>query len=92
MSPEITTAGAITALVAEKRAVGYKYAAEERVLARFAAFCCAITASVRGNNNPGPKPGSGFKYRAQSLDGIASLDRMASLEGLMEATTRIELV
>ena len=41
MSPEITTAGAITALVAEKRAVGYKYAAEERVLARFAAFCCA---------------------------------------------------
>src|SRR6266446_6460817 len=41
VSPEITTAGAITALVAEKRAVGYKYAAEERVLARFAAFCCA---------------------------------------------------
>ena len=34
-------ADAITALVAEKRAVGYKYAAEERVLARFAAFCCA---------------------------------------------------
>src|SRR5260370_16662984 len=31
-------AGAITALVAEKRAVGYKYDAEERVLARFAAF------------------------------------------------------
>jgi integrase/recombinase XerD len=27
--------------VAEKRAVGYKYAAEERVLARFAAFCRA---------------------------------------------------
>ena len=34
-------ADAITALVTEKRAVGYKYAAEERVLARFAAFCCA---------------------------------------------------
>src|SRR6476660_6784852 len=31
-------AEAITALVAEKRAVGYKYDAEERVLARFAAF------------------------------------------------------
>src|SRR6266849_4943018 len=31
-------AGAITALVAEKRAVGYKHDAEERVLARFAAF------------------------------------------------------
>ena len=41
MSPEITMAEAITALVAEKRAVGYKYAAEEGVLARFAAFCCA---------------------------------------------------
>lgn len=34
-------ADAITALVAEKRAIGYKYAAEERTLARFAAFCCA---------------------------------------------------
>jgi integrase/recombinase XerD len=32
-------AGAITALAAEKRAVGYKYDAEERVLARFEAFC-----------------------------------------------------
>ena len=28
MSPEITMAGAITALVAEKRAVGYKYAVD----------------------------------------------------------------
>jgi integrase/recombinase XerD len=32
-------AGAISALVTEKRAVGYKYDAEERVLARFEAFC-----------------------------------------------------
>jgi len=32
-------ADAITALVEQKRAVGYKYAAEARVLARFAAFC-----------------------------------------------------
>jgi integrase/recombinase XerD len=41
MSPEITMADAITALVAEKRIVGYKYLAEERALCRFAAFCCA---------------------------------------------------
>jgi integrase/recombinase XerD len=41
MSPDITLTDAITALVAEKRAVGYKYAAEERVLDRFAAFCRA---------------------------------------------------
>jgi integrase len=32
-------AAAITALTAEKRAVGYKYDAEERVLSRFEAFC-----------------------------------------------------
>jgi integrase len=34
-------AGAIAALAAEKRAVGYTYDAEERVLARFEAFCRA---------------------------------------------------
>lgn len=39
MSTGITMTDAITALVEQKRAVGYKYAAEERVLARFAAFC-----------------------------------------------------
>ena len=38
-SPSITLAEAITALVTEKRAVGFKYVAEERVLTRFAAFC-----------------------------------------------------
>ena len=38
MNTDITMTDAITALVAEKRAVGYKYAAEARVLARFAAF------------------------------------------------------
>lgn len=32
-------AAAIMMLAAEKRAVGYKYDAEERILARFAAFC-----------------------------------------------------
>ncbi|MGB0096643.1 MAG: tyrosine-type recombinase/integrase [Solirubrobacteraceae bacterium] len=39
MSPEITLAGAITGLVTEKRALGYKYVSEERALARFRAFC-----------------------------------------------------
>lgn len=41
MNSEITMDSAIMALVTQKRAVGYKYVAEERVLARFAAFCCA---------------------------------------------------
>jgi integrase/recombinase XerD len=39
MNPDITLADAIAALVAQKRAVGYRYAAEARVLARFEAFC-----------------------------------------------------
>jgi len=39
MNADIIMADAITALVEQKRAVGYKYAAEARVLARFAAFC-----------------------------------------------------
>jgi integrase len=39
MTAEITLAGAIAGLVSEKRAVGYKYVSEERVLARFEAFC-----------------------------------------------------
>ena len=38
MSAAVTLAEAIAALVAEKRAVGYKYDAEARVLARFEAF------------------------------------------------------
>jgi site-specific recombinase XerD len=38
-SSPFTLTEAITALVTEKRAVGFKYVAEERVLARFAAFC-----------------------------------------------------
>ena len=39
MSGGASLAAAITALVAEKRAVGYKYETEERVLARFEVFC-----------------------------------------------------
>lgn len=41
MSPVITLAGAIAGLVAEKRALGYKYVSEERALARFEAFCAS---------------------------------------------------
>jgi integrase/recombinase XerD len=39
VSVDVTLADAIAALVAEKRAVGFKYAGEEKVLDRFAAFC-----------------------------------------------------
>jgi integrase len=39
VSAEITLAGAITGLIAEKRALGYKYVSEKRVLVRFEAFC-----------------------------------------------------
>ena len=35
MTVEITLADAIAGLVAEKRALGYKYVSEERALARF---------------------------------------------------------
>jgi integrase len=38
LSADITLSDAITALVAEKRAVGYKYHAEQQVLTRFEAF------------------------------------------------------
>ncbi len=41
MTTGITLAEAIAGLVAEKRAVGYKYASEERALARFRAFCAS---------------------------------------------------
>ena len=41
MSVEITLAGAITGLIAEKRALGYKYVCEERALARFEVFCAS---------------------------------------------------
>jgi integrase/recombinase XerD len=39
VSAEITLADAITGMVGEKRALGYKYVSEERVLARFQVFC-----------------------------------------------------
>ena len=39
MSAEIALASAIAGLVAEKRAIGYKYVSEERALGRFEAFC-----------------------------------------------------
>ncbi len=39
MNDNLSLASAITALTAAKRAVGYKYDAEGRILARFEAFC-----------------------------------------------------
>jgi integrase len=39
VNDSLSLAVAITALTAEKRAVGYKYDAEARILARFGAFC-----------------------------------------------------
>jgi integrase len=39
MSAESKLAAAIAGLIAEKRALGYKYVCEERALARFSAFC-----------------------------------------------------
>ena len=62
MSAAITLADAISGLVAEKRAVGYKYRAEERMLDRFEAFCrrefpelnTVTKASVRGVDHRGP--------------------------------------
>jgi integrase/recombinase XerD len=41
VSSVISLADAIAGLVAEKRAVGYKYVSEERALARFEAFCAS---------------------------------------------------
>jgi hypothetical protein len=41
MSAGIKLAGAIAGLIAEKRALGYKYVCEERALARFDAFCAS---------------------------------------------------
>ncbi|WP_239375072.1 tyrosine-type recombinase/integrase [Frankia sp. Cj5] len=41
MSTEIMLTDAITGLVTQKRAVGYKYTTEERILARFATFARA---------------------------------------------------
>jgi hypothetical protein len=57
-------AGAITALVAGKRAAGCEYDAEERVLARFEAFCPRVnyvalglaSAVVHDTEHGGPSP------------------------------------
>ena len=74
MTADITLADAITALVAEKRAVGYKYDAEARVLARFEAFC------------RGEFPGLGTVTQASVEAWVASARRRgvtpATLQGL----------
>ena len=41
MSAAVSLAEAISGLVCEKRALGYKYVSEERALARFEAFCAS---------------------------------------------------
>lgn len=41
MSAPVTLAEAISGLVCEKRALGYKYASEQQALARFEAFCAS---------------------------------------------------
>jgi len=74
MTPDTTLADAITALVAEKRAIGYKYATEARVLARFDAFC------------RGEFPGLGAVTRVSVQAWVASARRRgvtpATLQGL----------
>ncbi|GAA3623179.1 hypothetical protein GCM10022419_131060 [Nonomuraea rosea] len=73
-STNLNLAGAITALAAEKRAVGYAYDATERVLARFEAFCRVEL------------PGLGTVTRASAEAWIASARRRgvrsATLQGL----------
>ena len=49
MSAEITLAGAITGLIAEKRALGYKYVCEERAQATHASTDARVTVSRPGN-------------------------------------------
>lgn len=50
MSSDFTMSDAIMSLVEQKRAVGYKYTAEARVLARFAAFCHSEFPELRAPN------------------------------------------
>src|SRR5664279_1643319 len=74
MTPAITLTDAITALVAEKRTVGYKYATEARVLGRFDAFC------------RGEFPGLGAVSQVSVEAWVASARRrgvtLATLQGL----------
>jgi integrase/recombinase XerD len=74
VSSGMSLASAITALAAEKRAVGYRYDAEERVLTRFEAFCRAGF------------PGLGTVTRASAEAWITSARqrgvRPATLQGL----------
>ena len=62
---EIVLADAIAGLLAEKRALGYKYVSEERALARFSAFCA------------GEFPGLGTVTRASVEAWIACARRRA---------------
>ena len=64
MSAESTLAGAIAGLIGEKRALGYKYVSEERVLAQFEAFCasefpCLEMVRERRSRRGSPRRGGG---------------------------------
>ena len=76
MSPAITLTGAITAVVAEKRATGCKYDAEERVLARFAAFCAAefpgLEAPTRASVEAWITAARGRGVKPATLQGLAA--------------------
>src|SRR5258708_1342755 len=76
MSPAITMAGAITALVTEKRATGYKYDAEERVLARFAALSASefpgLEAPTRASVEAWITSARGRGVKPATLQGLAA--------------------
>jgi len=80
MSADVTLGEAITALVVEKRAVGYKYCTEAKVLARFEAFCRnefpglgAVAKWSRSIVRQGFRPlgvGRGLLYRLGVVPGV----------------------
>ena len=94
MSPAVTMTAAIAALVAEKRATGYKYATEEQVLARFAAFSASRFPGIegpptralgRGVDHLGPRAGSHAGDAAgpgRSGAGAGPVDRPGGRAGL----------
>ena len=75
-STNLSLAVAITALAAEKRAVGYKYDAEERVLTRFEAFCRAefpgLDTVTRASAEAWITAGRRRGVRSATLQGLAA--------------------
>ena len=68
MSAAVTLAEAISGLVCEKRAVGYKYVSEERALARFEAFCAS---EFPGRGHGHASVGRGVDRRGAAAGGEA---------------------